>query len=422
METDIGRIARSLETEMASIPVIDAHDHLPEESAITSQPADVLTRIFWHYSVTSAVSAGMTGDRLELKNTAIPLEERWRKFRPCLDSIRDTGYFRTAQRAAKELFGIEEVTDANYQELSASIQAQNTPGIYDRILREKCNIKLILNQGTWKDDRYSMMVYRGFMLNYFPGNVLPKLDMLYEESRKKYGAEFNSAVEWIDFSIEQVVKEKYIGIKLAAYLQPECLDNREAESFFRKFRDKRIQDDEAKELSVWIYHRVISKAPEYNLIVTVHCGINWNTGCPFSQLSPMNLEPVAIRYPDTVFDLYHAGIPWVREIAVLANQYPNVNLNLCWCTQISPYMTEHFLNEWLDLVPVNKIIGFGGDNASPEKTYGALLVNRECIARALAVRIARGHMTESRAIEVCRMWLYDNSIRIYNLQNLVPGE
>ena len=394
----------------------------PGEAAITGQQADVLTRIFCHYSITPAISAGMTGDRLELKDTSIPLEERWRRFRPYLDHIRDTGYFRTAQRTAKELFGIDEVTDDNYQELSARIQAQNTPGIYDRILREKCNIKLILNQGLWKDDQFSVMLYRGFMLNYFPENALPQLDMLYEESRKKYGAEFNSAVEWIDFVLEQVAKEKYIGIKLAAHLQSDCISNQEAESLFRKFRDAKIQDKEAKELAAWICHRAIAKAPEYNLTVAVHCGINWNTGNPFSLLSPMNLEYAAIRHPETVFDLYHAGIPWVREIAVLANQYPNVNLNLCWCPQISPYMTEHFLNEWLDLVPVNKIIGFGGDNCVPEKTYGALLVNRECVARALATRIARGHMTESRAIEVCRMWLYDNPIRIYNLQNFISGE
>jgi len=99
----------------------------------------------------------------------------------------------------------------------------------------------------------------------------------------------------------------------------------------------------------------------------------------------------------------------------MANQYPNVNLDLIWCHQISPYMTENFLNEWIDLVPLNKIIGFGGDNDVPQKTYGVLVMTRENIARALAVRIARGQMSESRAADICRMWLYDNPKRIYGL-------
>ena len=40
---------------------------------------------------------------------------------------------------------------------------------------------------------------------------------------------------------------------------------------------------------------------------------------------------------------------------------------------------------------------------------------RLCIARALAVRVSRGQMTESRAADVCRRWLYENPKRIYRL-------
>lgn len=40
--------------------------------------------------------------------------------------------------------------------------------------------------------------------------------------------------------------------------------------------------------------------------------------------------------------------------------YPHVNLNLCWSHCVSEQMTKNMINEWLDLIPVNKIIGFGG--------------------------------------------------------------
>ena len=100
----------------------------------------------------------------------------------------------------------------------------------------------------------------------------------------------------------------------------------------------------------------------------------------------------------------------------MGNQYPNVRLNLVWCYQISPYMTEQFLGEWIDMVPVNKIIAYGGDACDgPEKSVGALALARETIARVLAVRIERKQMTESRAMDICRAWLYENPKRIYNL-------
>ena len=67
-------------------------------------------------------------------------------------------------------------------------------------------------------------------------------------------------------------------------------------------------------------------------------------------------------------------------------------------------------------MPVNKIIGFGGDNClGAEKTYGVLKMAEENIARALAVRVERKEMTEARAVDICRLWLYDNPKRIYRL-------
>jgi hypothetical protein len=70
----------------------------------------------------------------------------------------------------------------------------------------------------------------------------------------------------------------------------------------------------------------------------------------------------------------------------------------------------------MDMVPTNKIVGFGGDvGAGPYKVYGALCLARENIARALAARIRRREMSERRALDVCRAWLYDNPKRIYGL-------
>jgi len=37
-------------------------------------------------------------------------------------------------------------------------------------------------------------------------------------------------------------------------------------------------------------------------------------------------------------------------------------------------------------------------------------------ARALAVRISRGTMTESRALAIARAWLHDNPKRIHGLE------
>ena len=109
----------------------------------------------------------------------------------------------------------------------------------------------------------------------------------------------------------------------------------------------------------------------------------------------------------------------MRETGVIGNQFPNVSLNLVWCHQISPFMTTQFLNEWLDLVPADKIIAFGGDIAGfPEKTVGALSLARENLAAALAERVRRRYIGEEEAAGLCGKMLYDNPARIYGLE---PG-
>jgi len=140
---------------------------------------------------------------------------------------------------------------------------------------------------------------------------------------------------------------------------------------------------------------------------------NWNN---FYANHPRNMIPVLLKHRNTKFDIYHAGIPWPRDLGVLAKDFPNAHLNLCWCHIISPRMTQSFLDEWIDLVPINKIMGFGGDYGKPvEKVYGHLQMAKENIARVLAGRIDDGLMSEGEAVGVAKRLLYDNPKELYGL-------
>jgi predicted TIM-barrel fold metal-dependent hydrolase len=312
-----------------------------------------------------------------------------------------------------DFFGEEEITDSNYRSLSQKIKDADTPGLYDRILKETCRIERVINQGSWKDS-FAPCLYRPFM--YLPETDARDITTIYRDWEAGTGRTLRTAEEWARAWCADISAQGYIGLKFAASIPPDCIPDADAESLYRKLRDGSIDDPGAKALGIWLMHASIRIAPAHRFIVAIHCGLNWEVYMDLSDKSPMRVVPLLLKYRATTFDLYHAGIPWVREMGVIGNQYPNANLNLCWTHQGSPYMAEHMINEWIDLVPSNKIIGFGGDvSAGPYKVYGALCFARENIARALAVRIRRGQMTEERAVDVCRTWLYDNPRRIYGL-------
>ncbi|MCK5803680.1 MAG: amidohydrolase family protein [Lentisphaeria bacterium] len=404
-------IARELALEMAALPVIDSHEHLPSEEEAVRKQADVLTRLYCHYSITSAVTAGLPGDRLALKDTSIPLPERWARFRPYLDAIRDTGHARAAQLTARHLFDVDDINDDTYIDLSEKLQAGNRPGSYKRILGGCCGIERVLNQGAWDDgpQGWAVQVYRGFM------GLAGGVHSAWTSWRAEHDAPTGPR-EWVTLWLERLLARGVVGLKFAASLPLECVENTEAERLFKKLAQEEIELTEGCQLGAWIMHEAIRQAPAFRLPVAVHCGIIWNNWGDFRTLDPLRLIPLIQKHRNTQFDLYHGGIPWMREIAVMANQYPNVWLNLVWCHQISPYMTESMLNEWMDLVPANKIIGFAGDNCDgPEKTFGVLMMARENIARALAVRVLRGQMNEERALEITRLWFHQNPRTLYSL-------
>ena len=68
--------------EIRQIPVIDAHEHLPEESERLAQPVDVFT-LFSHYTHNDLITAGMTRqDYDRTQDPDVPLDERWAVFEP----------------------------------------------------------------------------------------------------------------------------------------------------------------------------------------------------------------------------------------------------------------------------------------------------------------------------------------------------
>ncbi len=69
----------------------------------------------------------------------------------------------------------------------------------------------------------------------------------------------------------------------------------------------------------------------------------------------------------------------------------------------------------LDLIPANKIIGFGGDLRHVELVYGHLYEARRNIAQVLADRVARGDDTEKEALRVAQFLLHDSPAEAFNL-------
>ena len=73
------------------------------------------------------------------------------------------------------------------------------------------------------------------------------------------------------------------------------------------------------------------------------------------------------------------------------------------------------MTEWLDLVPHNRIMAFGGDYTFVEGTYGESRIMRRIAAEVLSEKVEEGVWKLSTAMRVARRILRDNAMRIFKI-------
>jgi len=412
--------AQKLYDAFSEFDIIDAHEHLPPEKERVAQKQDVFT-LFSHYTRHDLISAGMAQEvRDWILDPQQPLDERWKKFAPFLPAIRHSSYARAAFIAAREFYGHGDVTAQNYRELSERIQAANTPGIYQRVLGDKCRIKVALTQQghtRYQDDPLLKPVPNIGSVSLAGARSWADV----EEQAAAFGRRVQSVDDYVEVAREQFRRwkeEGAVGLKMTA----QAFSNPSKESAEQAFRclaeggDGESPRKNAEHLQRIVSHYLtelcVEMAADIGWTVAVHCGV-WGD---FRTIDAQLMIPFVQRHPRVRFDLYHLSVPYVRQCAVIAKNLPNVFLNLCWTHIISQRMTCAALDETMDLVPVNKIIAFGGDYSRPvEKVYGHLLMAREDIASVLGRRVDESLLGLDEAKRLAHEWFCENPKRIYGL-------
>ncbi len=414
-----------LMAEMQQMEIIDCHEHLPPEKVRTDTPQDVFTLV-GHYTRHDLFSAGMDWDTAKdlepfsqdrpvyqsLFDYEIPLEKRWKTLKPYWEAIRYGSYAKSALLTAKMVYGFDDINDETYQPLSEAIAAENTPGIYKRILCDKCNIRASMTQCQRTDVDYPLVpVMPGMKL--MPIRQREQIEGLADEIGAAFPKTLDDYLSLMQSFLKKWIDEGTIGIKIMSKMNLPP-DRQEAERAYTKLLDgeELIEDPQTafEVLENFLLHNIIDQATELDLVVAVHAGI-WRD---FRKIDSKHILTLAAAHPRSRFDLYHLGSPSVRDTIVIAKNLPNVFLNLCWTHIISQVQTRSGIDELLDQVPVNKILAFGGDYGRPvEKVVGHLQMAREDFAKVFGARIDSGGMSFDEAIGILKLWFWDNPLKLY---------
>jgi predicted TIM-barrel fold metal-dependent hydrolase len=425
-------IKREILAGLDNLPAIaDAHEHLgPEKERLGLEP-DVCF-LFSHYLTGALAAAGFElGDgrplsrgqvREFLLNTSLPVEQRFAVLQRFLPAVQDTAYAQALWRSLRELYGVERLGRDNFMAVTEAMRAANQPGVYDDLLARRCKIKYALTQcgHTELDKDFLVPVLNFALLTDFPEGRATV-----EQRAGRLGLQVKTLADYLDYCRAQLVHwrdcERVVGMKTVTQPYQDPPSDEEAARWFAKLMDEgRLEGTAAAGLGLYLRDQLCALCGAADLTVAVHAGV-WDD---FRRLDPRHNIPLVLRHPHTRFDLYHMGMPWVRDTIFMAGNWHNVYVNWCWSHIVSWYMAQAVIPEFADYVPASKIVAFGGDYSSPavEKVYGHLSMAKENVAAGLARMVADRRVTVARALELGQAWFYDNPVRLYRLDRLAAAK
>jgi hypothetical protein len=74
-----------------------------------------------------------------------------------------------------------------------------------------------------------------------------------------------------------------------------------------------------------------------------------------------------------------------------------------------------FCRQALHALPLNRVLGFGGDYGFADPVYGHARIARDGIALVLTEAVREGRLTPADAAFAANRWLRDNAMELYRI-------
>jgi predicted TIM-barrel fold metal-dependent hydrolase len=228
-------------------------------------------------------------------------------------------------------------------------------------------------------------------------------------------------------TLEAEKRDGAIAVKFeAAYLRK--LDFEEADIvsarrvYSRYFRGGEPSAADYKTLQDFLFRYIAHESGRLGLAVHIHATDGAGAFYKQSGSNPLLLESVfndqSLR--KTNFVIIHGGYPFTKETAAMISK-PNVYADFSAQTfLIYPRELSEVLRNWLEAYPDKILFGtdafsFGPEVDWPEVAWLSNTSARQALALALTGMMNDHEITHAQAVDLARMVLRDNAVKLYKL-------
>jgi len=147
---------------------------------------------------------------------------------------------------------------------------------------------------------------------------------------------------------------------------------------------------------------------------------------PFETASRINqrtlgqVADIIARHPEINFQCHIASLHANQTLCTMCRELPNFSLAGYWWHNFFPPFIRQVIETRLDMLPVNKQVGFLSDAYCADWAYGKTVLVRKQLAQVLAQKIMQGQYAEETALAVARAIFFEAPRSLCNMEPKAP--
>jgi hypothetical protein len=428
-------LAAELFEELRNIPILDAHTHLVDGHLGARGLHDV---ILYHMGISDLYGAGCpSGARLTQYPGWASKEEAHQRLReaiPFMKFVRNTGIAWGIRTILEDLYGHNgPVTEQNWQRIDSMIRERADDRSWQREIMHRANIQRYTTEYARREGGKDRDILQySLEWAFFTRAQWGEFDTALYELERCWGRKPESpapiggkrpATDRVIRTLDDVhaAVAHYVDnipcdelISHAAHFSTDIdllpVTEKEMADALR-IRDQagpRERDIYASYINE-CFLNAFEKIADRILFQFSFAAepLPYETGSRVSQRTISQIAEMISRHPNIRFQCHVSSRHANQSLCTLCRELPNFSLAGYWWHNFFPSIMRQIMEERLDLLPVNKQIGFFSDAYCLEWTYGKAKMVCNQLAIVLAGKIDQGQYTRDEALSIARSILFD---------------
>jgi len=432
------RLVQDLEAALAEVPILDIHTHLVGGRLGARGLHDVL---LYHMVISDLYAAGCPSGKRLTEYPAYPTEhearQRIEEALLFLPYIRNTSSFWGVRIILSELYGWDEPLNAgNWCRLDALIRERADDrnwhhGVLDRLNIQRTGTEIARRREGEDDDRLQYALEWGFFTRCQWGEfdtALYELERCWGRSpyespspiagggRPLVDRTIHSLTDLHDALNHYTRNIPYRQILATATHVSTDIDFRDVteDQMEAALARRKVAGPHERDIYASYVNEAFLQALEQSgtgIVYQFSFGaepLPYETGSRLSQRTLAQMAAFIGRHPKLHFQCFLASRHANQSLCTMARELPNLSLAAYWWHNFFPDTIRQIVSERLDMVPVNKQVGFFSDAYCLEWTYAKVILVRRIMAQVFAAKIEQGQYSRDEALSIARSILYES--------------